>query len=153
MQSYLGNWVVAFIIRIMESVTNKGLQCVIFQNNKFSLVYKGKHRWTWRCTVRKCKASVHTKAGETENIIEHDVSHGHKDSISDVQRHILRVKCKEQGKASLLAKPEAILTRELSKLEDTSTIIPKDILATKRAMYYAKRKDFIGITDVIPVLI
>ena len=52
--------------------------------------YKGKHRSTWRCTTKKCKASVHTRAGEPGNVIERDVTHNHEDDVTDVQHSELK---------------------------------------------------------------
>ena len=43
----------------MESITEKGKPCLVFQNNRFRFVYKGLESTAWRCTKKACKAQIH----------------------------------------------------------------------------------------------
>jgi hypothetical protein len=55
----------------MESETTSGKRCLIFENNKFSFKYQGKLFATWRCTIRRCPASIRTdKNGVIQNDVE-----------------------------------------------------------------------------------
>ena len=64
------------VIAAMESKTNRGTSCIIYENNKFTLHYEGKHRVTWRCTNKKCKSKLFTKKGDTKSItMNHIDSH------------------------------------------------------------------------------
>lgn len=125
----------------METKTEKGHPCVIFQSNKFRLNHEGKRRRTWRCTTRYCNAMVHSLPG-TSDIIENTVVHKHEDNVLDIQKHVFRVQCKDKGKENLSCKPESVVCQQLSKLGDTASILRQDVVNAKRAMYNAKRKEF-----------
>jgi len=64
----------------METDTNKGKKCIIFQNNKFSLSFTGKTSVSWRCTARHCNATIHT--GTDDALVrEITVDHHHDDKV------------------------------------------------------------------------
>ena len=84
---------------------------------------------------------VHSLLGTTD-IIENNVVHKHTDNVLDVQKHLFRIKCKDQEKENLTCKPESITCHQLSKLSDTTSILRQDVLNTKRVIYNAKRKEF-----------
>ena len=94
----------------------------MFQSNKFRRYYVGKTRITWRCTVKQCKAMVHTVDGEVKDT---QVTHSHDDTVKDVQAHLLRERCKSQ--TSLTSRPEAVICKELAKLPDTSSIDKREV--------------------------
>ena len=129
------------VIAAMESKTNRGTSCIIYENNKFTLHYEGKHRATWRCTNKKCKSKLFTKKGDTKSITINHIEHNHEDAVTDVQGHVFRERCKEKVTECMLSKPEVVICSELSKVLDTSTVLPKDIHLAKRAMYRAKRRN------------
>ena len=98
----------------MECVSNKGRQCMIFQNNKFSLSYvaKSTNNKTWRCTIRWCNASIHTLPDTS--VIESDVSRNHEDSVKDLTVAVLRNSCKLRADNECDAKPAKIIRSELN---------------------------------------
>ena len=75
----------------MESTTNKGKPCLIFENKKFRLVYEGKVLDTWRCTIRKCPAKLSTKHGERIVNRSTFATHNHEDSVRDVQHKLKEI--------------------------------------------------------------
>ena len=54
----------------MESVTNRGTKCIIFNNNKFAFNFPGKVRETLRCTVICCCPNIHTNNATPNDVIE-----------------------------------------------------------------------------------
>ena len=114
----------------MESKTNKGGSCLIFENNKFRRYHQGKTKVTWRCTIKKCTAKVHTNNGDHENtVLQSDVQHTHDDTVHDIQAHLLREACKKN--TCLTSKPEAVICQQLCFLSPddveqvyTTTLLP-----------------------------
>ena len=43
----------------MDVFSNKGKPSKLYQNNKFSQVYRGKTEDTYQCTIRKCNAKLY----------------------------------------------------------------------------------------------
>ena len=67
----------------MEGRTQLGKKCIVFQNNKFWFVREGVHSTSWRCTMKDCKAMIHSNANG--DVLENSVTHSHTDKVPDVQ--------------------------------------------------------------------
>ena len=65
----------------MDAVTNHEKTCKLYENNKFSKGYEGKHKTSWRCTKRGCNATIHTIDGEVD---ARDVVRNHSDSMKSI---------------------------------------------------------------------
>ena len=124
----------------METKTTKGNPCLIFENNRFRLNNEGVHRRTWRCTTKFCKAKIYSPCGSTD-IMDADGTHNHQDNVRNLQHHILRVNCKEQGKEDVQSNAETIVYKQLFSMVDRSDIVRRDIENTKKVVYNMKRKE------------
>ena len=134
-----------FLLSDMETETSKGKRCIIFDNNKFGLHYKGVHKTTWRCTTKTCKAKIYSPSGSTD-ILDADVTHNHEDNVRNLQYHLLRVNCKQQGKDDVQSNAETIVYKQLFNMVDRSEILHREIENTKRAINGIKRKEKKGKT-------
>ena len=64
--------------------------------------------------------------------------------MTDVQGHVFRERCKEKVKECILSKPEVVICSELSKVLDTSTVLPKDIHLANVMLFTQLEIDFHG---------
>ena len=93
----------------------------------------------WRCTTKFCKAKIYSSPGSTD-LLDVDGTHNHQDNVRNLQQHILRVNCKEQGKEDVQSNAETIVYKQLFSMVDRSDILQREIYNTKRVVYNMKRK-------------
>ena len=122
----------------MESITEKGKPCLIFQNNRFRLVYKGLESTTWRCTKKACKAQIHTlPSGEVKELT---VTHNHDDKVLNIQLDKLKAQCKRKAVDQIDSRPAKVMREALSSLDNTHSITTSDLKNCRLMMYREKRK-------------
>ena len=66
----------------METETNKGKQCFMFKDNKYTQYYQKKNNnFCWRCTIRLCNARVETD--ENGAVVKEFGFHTHGDTTAN----------------------------------------------------------------------
>jgi hypothetical protein len=121
----------------MDAVTNHEKPCKIYENNKFSKSYEGKHNTSWRCTKRGCNATIYTIDGTLD---ARDVVHNHPDTVTNVDSCVLRLGCKRKAMDNMDTRPGKVARTVLAEIQDTDNLRTNDIQNCKKAIYRARRK-------------
>ena len=125
----------------MRSETTSGKPCQIFWNNKFALGHQGVVLTTWNCTIRGCKAAIHTN--QYDVIQEDFVVHNHPDKVSNLPAHQLKVTCKRKGLSDIDTPPSKVIRKELQgQGEDSSLVTMSDITSCKSALWRSRVKSY-----------
>ena len=98
----------------MESLSNKGKRCFIYENNKFRSYRKDQQdNEYWRCTVNRCTARLKTlNVGEVVELIS---NHAHADTVKNEAVHILRTACKRKATDTACERPSKVIRTVLSE--------------------------------------
>src|SRR6266536_1814657 len=124
----------------METLSNKGIRCIILDGNKFTLRHRGHKRWTWRCTHKNCRASIHTDAEKTD-VIEDPllVTHSHNDNVQDISYAVAKANCKRKAEADFMCRPSKILRND-ETVKKSVTITSTNVKNIGLAMYRSRRR-------------
>ena len=124
----------------MEGRTQLGKKCIVFQNNKFRFVRKGVESTSWRCTMKDCRAMIHSNTNG--DVLEKSVTHSHIDKVPDVQFDALKTQCKRKAIEHVEARPSKIMREALADMDSTYNVTTGDITNCKLSMYRARKKSF-----------
>ena len=116
----------------MESETNQGKKCLIFENNKFTLKNVGKKLTSWKCTTKTCNVLIH--ADLKGIVLEDSVAHNHADKVLNVAAHTFKVKVKQTGSDDYSKAPRKVVGGALETLgSESADVTREDVAAAKQA--------------------
>ena len=120
--------------------TNKGKDCVVYNQNTFSLFRQLKSSILWRCKKRGCTSMVHTDCLIKEiTKVSSDHSHDDRDNHYH-QNYVVCNLCKRKVKDDLNIKSTKIMRKALAE-EDTEDTVHEDLQNVGKAMYRERRKE------------
>ena len=130
----------AFKMNFEKSVTNSGNECIIFENFKYRRYRNlSSGNISWRCTNKKCSASLETEATGSTIQIAHN-QHTHNElSPHQMQKDCIRNACKRKAEESLCERPSKIVRSTLA-CSTSDSLNHNNISVIKQAMYEQRRK-------------
>ena len=84
----------------------------------FAMVYIAST--SWRCTMKDCRAMIHTDANG--DVLETSVTHSHIDKVPDVQLDALKTQVKRKAVEQIDARPSKIMRESLACMDNTQNV-------------------------------
>ncbi|KAK7580165.1 hypothetical protein V9T40_000794 [Parthenolecanium corni] len=124
-----------------KTVSNKGQDMIIFHSFKYrKFRVLANQNITWRCSKATCYAMLETNSTATA-ILKTTSDHNHDEcSNSKLQKDAVRKVCKKKAVEDLCEKPSKLIRTALMSTENTTGLVPSDIVSIRQCVYEQRRK-------------
>ena len=125
------------LVKVTEST--KGKTSIIIKGFRFRIDYTSKSGdIAWRCVQRNCRARIKTTSDKA-TMVSQTNDHNHDSNERMNEKIELIARTKRKAVEDISARPSKLIRQELQFMQESS-LQPKDIVATRKAIYRVRQK-------------